>query len=440
MSAAGWHARWHAARQRMRHSLKWRLVGLFLLLAIATTVTFIGGLRQIFAHGWQGYGRPLTADYIDRLTAQIGTPPDIERARSLAARLPIEIHIDGPRVNWDSHPERTRRWLRWHDRWSDPTRPTWHSRHLPDGHRVVYGLADPAVALGPLSFSWFTLCVLLLLTWLAYVYVRRLLRPLDDIREGAVRYGQGDFSHRIPLRRNDELGDLAQQVNTMAGEIREMLDAKRALLLAISHELRSPLTRARLNAELVDESEARDALLHDLAEMRDLIIDLLESERLATGHAVLQRERTDLNALVAEVLDGAFAGQPIERHLAAALPPLPLDRMRLRLLLRNLLDNALRHSAGAPSAPEVATAADGDALTVVVRDHGPGIDPAHLPRLAQPFYRPDAARQRTTGGVGLGLYLCRLVAEAHGGSLQIENAGPGLAVRVRLPLAAAGPA
>jgi signal transduction histidine kinase len=428
----GWHQRWHGARQRMRHSLKWRLVGLFLLLAIATTVTFIGGVRQIVAHGWQGYGRPLTADYIDLLTAQIGTPPDAARAEALTRRLPISIRIDGPQVRWDSDPALTRRWGLHRDRWVGPE-GAWHMRQLADGHRIVYGLADPAVALGPLSFSWVTLCVLLLLTWLAYAYVRRLLRPLDDIREGAVRYGRGDFSHRIPLRRNDELGDLAQQVNTMAGEIRDMLDAKRALLLAISHELRSPLTRARLNAELVDESEARDALLHDLAEMRDLIIDLLESERLASGHAALQRESTDLNVLVAEALAGPFAGQRIDSVLAPALPALPLDRTRLRLLLRNLLDNALRHSAGATLPPCVTTSLDADAVHLVVRDHGPGVPPEHLAQLAQPFYRPDAARQRATGGVGLGLYLCRLVAEAHGGQMQIENAAPGLLVRVMLP-------
>jgi signal transduction histidine kinase len=433
LAATGWHARWHAARHRMRHSLKWRLVGLFLLLAIATTVTFIGGVRQIVANGWQGYGRPLTADYIDLLTAQIGTPPDLARAQALTARLPIAIHIDGPVVHWDSHPERTRRWLALHDRWADPGGATWHSRRLADGHRIVYGLADPAVTVGPLSFGWVTLCALLLLTWLAYAYVRRLLRPLDDIREGAVRYGGGDFSHRIPLRRNDELGDLARQVNTMAGEIRDMLDAKRALLLAISHELRSPLTRARLNAELVDESEARDALLHDLAEMRDLIIDLLESERLTSGHAALQREPTDLNALVGETLQAHFAGQRVDLHLAPDLPPLALDRMRLKLLLRNLLDNALRHNAGAATPPCISTSIDGAHVTLSVRDHGPGVPPEHQAQLAQPFYRPDAARQRTTGGVGLGLYLCRLVAEAHGGRIGWGNADPGFVVRVTLP-------
>lgn len=431
-----WRDRWHGARQRMRHSLKWRLVAMFVLLALATTATFVGGVKQIVAKGWQGYGRPLTSDYVDLLTAQIGTPPDIERARALTERLPIAIRIDGPSVRWDSHPERSRRWTAFHDRWAEQGASTWHSRRLADGHRVVYFLADPAVPLGPAWFSWATLCILLLLTLATYFYVRRLLRPLDDIREGAVRYGRGDFSHRIPLRRRDELGDLARQVNTMAGEIRDMLDAKRALLLAISHELRSPLTRARINAELVEESEARDALLHDLGEMRDLIIDLLESERLANGHAALQREPTDLNGLVEETLQAHFAGATVELALDPALPPLPLDRMRLKLLLRNLLDNALRHSAGAARPPEVSTAVTAEGLQLAVRDHGPGVAPEQLDQLAQPFYRPDAARQRTTGGVGLGLYLCRLVAQAHGGALRLENASPGLRACVRLPRAA----
>ena len=104
------------------------------------------------------------------------------------------------------------------------------------------------------------------------------------------RFGSGDFEPPIPVRRRDELGDLAERINRMAQSLHGMLDAKRALLLAISHELRSPLTRARVNAELVAEGEHRSALLRDLGEMRDLITDLLESERLASGHAALQPE------------------------------------------------------------------------------------------------------------------------------------------------------
>jgi len=421
--------RWHAASHRLKHSLKWRLVGMFLLLSLATTVTFIGGVREIVATAWQGYGRPLTTNYLDLLTAEIGTPPDVAKAQALTDKLPIEIRIEGPRVNWDSNPERSRRWRRWwHGDWPESDMHRFHVRELPDGHRITFALASPETRHSHV-FGWGTLGLLLVLTWLAWAYVRRLLRPLDDIHEGAVRFGGGDFTHRIPLRRDDELGDLARQVNTMAGEIQRMLDAKRALLLAISHELRSPLTRARLNAELVDESEARDALLHDLGEMRDLVIDLLEGERLATGHAALQPEATDLNALVTEA-----AGDGVRLDLAPELPTLSLDRVRMRLLLRNLLDNARRHNDAAGEPVAVATRREGDRVTLTVRDHGPGVPDEMLDRLAEPFYRADAARQRSTGGVGLGLHLCRLVVAAHGGAMGIENARPGLRVVVSLPV------
>jgi signal transduction histidine kinase len=111
-----------------------------------------------------------------------------------------------------------------------------------------------------------------------------------------------------------------------------------------------------------------------------------------------------------------------------------LDPARMRLLLRNLLDNALRHSAEASQAPLLhvqATASGG--VEVSVRDFGAGVPPEQLPQLAQAFYRPDAARTRDDGGVGLGLYLCKLVALAHGGIFSIDNANPGLVITVTLP-------
>ena len=110
--------------------------------------------------------------------------------------------------------------------------------------------------------------------------------------------------------------------------------------------------------------------------------------------------------------------------------------MRLRLLLRNLIDNALRHGAAAATPPCVTTRVADGQLRLSVRDFGPGVDEAQLARLSEAFYRADAARQRSTGGVGLGLYLCRLVAQAHGGRLQIRNAQPGLELTLSLPLQA----
>ena len=126
-------------------------------------------------------------------------------------------------------------------------------------------------------------------------------------------------------------------------------------------------------------------------------------------------------------------GAGIELDVEPNLPLLQLDRTRIRLLLRNLLDNALRHSAGAAQPPVLRVAREGDRVVLSVRDFGPGVDEAALPRLAEPFWRPDASRERATGGVGLGLYLCKLVALAHGGEFTLRNAQPGLEVKVVLP-------
>ncbi|MCW5661628.1 MAG: HAMP domain-containing protein [Burkholderiaceae bacterium] len=430
---ARWHAKHHQWRHSMRHSLKWRIVIAFLLLALAMTGVFLIGAKRMVTTGWQSYAKPLVADYIDKLVLEIGSPPSLERAGAIVARLPVSVKIDGPRVQYDSHPGA-------HPSWSVPDDDPRHGpeswglvRTTADGHRITFGLVNALRGDRPRIFAWITLAALLGITLAAYAYVHRMLRPLQGIGDGVARFGRGDFGQPIPIVRHDELGDLADRVNTMATSLQGMLDAKRALLLAISHELRSPLTRARVNAELVEEGEHRDALLRDLSEMRDLITDLLESERLATGHAALQTESVNLAALARDVVATQFAQAPLRLELDATVPALQLDPVRVRLLLRNLIDNAVRHSVGAVGSPVVSLSIEADGRVALgVRDHGPGVSPEQLQRLAEPFYRPDSARTRASGGVGLGLYLCRLVAQAHGGELRIRRAEPGLDVALLL--------
>ncbi|MEY2873171.1 MAG: hypothetical protein RLZZ373_542 [Pseudomonadota bacterium] len=450
------------ALRRFTGALGVRLVLLFLVLALALTAVFTGGMQRAIGGGWRGLVRPLVADYVDRLADELGSPPDVERAKALVERLPLSVRITGPQVNWDSHPhllalrEQRRNglppWLASGPRHGRPpmhriihpedddapaagddTERGWLllTRTTADGHTVHFGLGDVPWRHRPRSIGWLTLGLLLALTAVAYGVMRHWLRPLGEIRAGAVRYGQGQFDAPIPVRSHDELGRLAGQINTMAGELRHMLDAKRALLLSISHELRSPLTRARLNAELVDEGPSRDALLRDLGEMRELISDLLESERLAAGHAALQREPVDLAALVEiAVHEQVPADVALDLDLDADLGTVAVDPTRWRLLVRNLVGNALRH--GRPPL-QVRLYREADELVFTVRDHGPGVAPEALAQLGEAFYRPDAARGRSSGGVGLGLYLCRLVAQAHGGRLVARAVAPGLEITVRTP-------
>jgi signal transduction histidine kinase len=451
---------WKRAKHRVAHSIKLRMVLVFLLLAAAMTFVVVTGAQKAFSMGWREAARPLLMDYVDRLAGEItaGGAPNVERAQAITARLPLTVRIDGPLVRWASHPEQeVPDWQR-QDR-SDERRfqredwgggKDWQrilKRQTADGHSIEFGINEEVFERRPRLIGY-ALTALLLLTLLAWLYVRRLLKPLDAIGAGARRFGGGDFSQPIPqrcLHGPDELGELAQTINTMGQDIHQMLEAKRALLLAISHELRSPLTRARLNTELLPETAdvnpQREALLRDLQEMAGLISDLLESERLSAKHAALQREPVALAALAKEVIAEVLARQPVrpdartEVVLDAApdLPALALDPARIRLLLRNLLDNALRHGAGAALPPELHLRVDGKGLQIEVRDHGPGVPDDQISHLAEPFFRPDSARTRAQGGVGLGLTLCKLVAQAHGGTFAVRNARPGLAVTVTLP-------
>jgi signal transduction histidine kinase len=349
-------------------------------------------------------------------------------------------------VRWASHPDQHQH--QW-QRKSDDDEQDWQDvlkRTTADGHIIVFGINEDSFERRP-HLVGYTLAALLLLTLLAWLYVRRLLRPLEAIGAGARRFGSGDFSQPIPQRSSnaqDELSELALTINTMGSDIQRMLEGKRALLLAISHELRSPLTRARLNTELLPETALvnphRQALLRDLKEMAELITDLLESERLASEHAALQRELLALVPLAQEVMAEVLAHQPelagtkplISLHADPQLPLMPLDSARMRLLLRNLLENALRHNVNSQHPIELHLRAVGQGMELEVRDYGPGVPADQLQHLAEPFFRPDTARTRDQGGVGLGLYLCKLVAQSHGGTFAVRNATPGLAVTVRI--------
>jgi len=182
MACTRWQGR---TRRALRHSIKLRLVLVFVLLALAMTFTFIGGVQKAFSVGWREAARPLLMDYVDHLMADIapGGTPDAGKAAALTQRLHVmTVRIDGPVVQWASHPAQPRPdWMR--DQPGQTDGPRLLTRQTADGHTVTFGLNDQIFERRPRMVGY-TLTVLLLLTLLAFLYVRRLLRPLDDIGAG----------------------------------------------------------------------------------------------------------------------------------------------------------------------------------------------------------------------------------------------------------------
>jgi signal transduction histidine kinase len=214
----------------------------------------------------------------------------------------------------------------------------------------------------------------------------------------------------------------------MTARIREMLRSKEQLLLDVSHELRSPLTRAKLGLALIDDNENVRRVNEDLKELEQMITELLEAARLESDFGVLRRELTDLAILAREVSHG--------RRVSVVTPgavTINVDPDRISTVLRNLVDNALKYSAeGTPVDLRVMRADNGGRIEV--RDHGVGIPPGELAHVFEPFYRVDKSRTRKTGGFGLGLSLCKRIVEAHGGTISISSEPKvGTTVTVFLP-------
>jgi len=370
------------------------------------------------------------AQYLNYLIEDMGTPPNSERAKQLALRSSIQIRYDGTDETWStdeklSIPHR----LRWHEWRESPHIRTgiYRGTHLIE---VDHGKGRFLFALGS-SFdqetdrSGLVVILLSLLTLIligAYLSIRWTLRPVKWLNEGVQQVSRGNLKHRVPVKRSDELKDLAEAFNAMTDRIREMLHAKEQLLLDVSHELRSPLTRMKVALEFLNESPAKQSIQTDVVEMEEMISEILETARLHHMHGQLKRRRVNLIKLVKEIIPmyenygpGIHAGD-----LPSAIE-CNIDPDQVKAVLKNILNNAAKYS-GPQSKPVKISVTSLKPHTIIrVEDNGIGIPEEELPYVFEPFYRVDKSRSKHTGGYGLGLSLCKTIMEAHGGKIEIES-------------------
>jgi two-component system OmpR family sensor kinase len=273
--------------------------------------------------------------------------------------------------------------------------------------------------------------VLLALAIASVPLARGVTAPIERLTVAVRRLGEGDLSARAGLCGPGEVGDLGRAFDEMAGRLERLVRAERELLANVSHELRTPLARIRVALELAaegDQARAHRSLSEigtDLTELERMVADVLTAARLdrAAGDLPLRREPVDLRALLAEVASGfreLRPGRELQVHAEGLPGAIEADPALLRRAVDNLLDNAAKYSEEA--APlGLSARPDGRSIAIEVRDQGIGIDGADLPNLFTPFFRTDRSRARGTGGVGLGLALVKRIAEAHGGSVEVES-------------------
>ena len=309
--------------------------------------------------------------------------------------------------------------------------------------RYLVDVLDPG-HLGLLP-AWARVLIAVVVTGLVSLGLSALVtRRLRRLRGAAQALAAGDLSVRVGHRGRDEVAALARDFDRMAERLTELLEGQRRLLRDVSHELRSPLARLRVALELAERAEDRDQALARIGKEADalerLVGEVLSLSRLESGQAALERKPVDLPALVEGVVEDAdFEARARQRRVSLECPAAPVvagDPALLRAAVENVVRNAVRHTAPETTVAVTVAEADGEAV-VTVCDRGAGVPEAELVRLFQPFTRVEDARDRGSGGHGLGLAISRRAAEAHGGTVDAENAPEGgLRVTLRLPVSA----
>jgi signal transduction histidine kinase len=274
-----------------------------------------------------------------------------------------------------------------------------------------------------------------------YLLAVHLASPLRSLRRVVERFGRGELGVRFHLARKDEIGELARSFNWMADHIATLLSAERRLLQDVSHELRSPLARLGFAVELAKTSDNRDAALARIRKEADrlnsLVDELLRLTRSEGDPAARNLEEIELANLVEDLMADCRVEAEAQgcrlvsriNHSAFLLG----DRELIRRACENVLRNAIRHSP-ATSSIEVALSVRDDLATIAIRDQGPGVPPEALAEIFKPFYRVEKSRERTSGGLGLGLAIASRAVALHKGRMTARNAEPGLIVEIELPV------
>jgi two-component system sensor histidine kinase CpxA len=283
---------------------------------------------------------------------------------------------------------------------------------------------------------------------LCYLLVLSILKPVVQLQKASKRMAAGDLSARVgsASERSDEIGQLGRDFNTMSEKVETLLNGQKRLLADISHELRSPLARLQLSIGIAQQQDpksqsesslvALNRIEKEAGQIESMIGQVLTLSRLDNQDTVLNCQQTSLSQILnALIEDAQFEASQKHKQLVFSCPQdvvLNVDPQLIASAIENILRNAIHYSE---SKIEVAVEAKNDSLVIVIKDDGQGMESDQIQKIFDPFYRSSTARDRNSGGVGLGLAIAYRAIVQHQGYLHAKNADEGgLEVIITLPL------
>ena len=249
------------------------------------------------------------------------------------------------------------------------------------------------------------------------------LYPIKLIRQHVINLKKGNLHSTIPISSSDELGQLSRSINKMTKDIDVLVSQKQNLLIDVSHELITPLTRLKfLLANMEITRDNKDSINKEIDYLQDMISNMLLSDKLSTPY-VEDLEKTFIT--VQHLIDDACGMfYEIEKKLIikTSIPKLTVnvDKYKFSLAIKNIIDNAIKYGSK-EKLNELSVELDGNNIKIIVEDFGNGIDKNKLKKVMQPLYRGRAAKEKSSSGFGLGLAITKKIVEAHGGTLVVDS-------------------
>jgi len=361
------------------------------------------------------------------LIYEIGIPPDVTKAQQICNDLEIEMRFEAnPGSGWTSSedmptltdilndPEVRKRYDEDESIIVDYKGKPYSVIRFPQGVFIIKPF-DPQGFFKPERAIIMLILFISIIITLLYFLLRNLFKPLKELSTAVENIGEGNYDLKLPVGRKDELGELADSISEMSSKINSSIKSKEQLLIDVSHELRSPLTRIKLGLEV---GSSKEKIEEDVIEMERMITGLLENYRADSGYANIKPEKSD----IAELLDETVAEYEEQDRIKFTKPAKEIfaniDMDKLQVVFRNLIDNALKYSQN-----EIYITAEekNKEAVITVKDSGIGIADDDLKNIFEPFYRADRSRSRRTGGFGLGLSICKKIVDAHKGELIIRS-------------------
>jgi signal transduction histidine kinase len=378
-------------------------------------------------------GRPLHQNilqYLNYIIDDLGDPPNLERARQIGQQAALQIYYEGPGLSWKTAAGISDlKKVHWRDWGTHPAIRVgrYRGRHFVEiGHRsgrFIFGF-DKDTGMVPQQGRRVVILISLLTLILAGAFfsIRWILKPIRWLEKGVRQVGGGNLKHRVPVKRSDELRDLALAFNDMTERIRDMLHTKERLMLDVSHELRSPLTRVKVALEFLPPGQTKESISADVFEMEKMINDILETARMHHLHTQLKLEPVNLADLLAEaVADYQKQAPGVQLTDVPAALEVHVDRRQITTVFKNIIANSIKFSTAGSGPVRICAKSPPDGTVVQIADNGIGIARDELPFIFEPFYRVDKSRSKHTGGYGLGLSLCKTIMEAHGGRIEVQS-------------------